>query len=183
MAASPFLALLRGVNVGGRNIILKDALIRCFEDLGFTGVRTYIQSGNVLFRSDETNVRAITDVVEKGLSDRCSARVRAVVFPRSRYRSAVRAAPPDWGRSETHRHNALFTLRGITPAQALAQLPPPKADLETLSIGPGVIFWSASRQALTRTTWMRLAAAPVYQQVTIRNHRTVLRLLELFEES
>lgn len=86
----PGLALLRGVNVGGRNIILKDELVRYFEDLGFTGVRTYIQSGNVLFRSDETNVRALTDAVEKKLSDRCSAHVRAVVFPRSRYRSAVR---------------------------------------------------------------------------------------------
>ena len=48
-----FLALLRGLNVGGQNVIGKDDLIRCFEDLGFDSVRTYIQSGNVVFRSSE----------------------------------------------------------------------------------------------------------------------------------
>ena len=48
-----FVALLRGINVGGNNIIPKDALRRCFEELGFTQVRTYIRSGNILFRVAE----------------------------------------------------------------------------------------------------------------------------------
>ena len=45
-----------------------------------------------------------------------------------------------------------------------------------------VIFWSISKQHQTRTTWMKLAAAPVYQHLTVRNHRTVFRLRELLEE-
>lgn len=43
-----FVALLRGINVGGKNIILKGQLHQAFEDIGFTSVRTYIQSGNIL---------------------------------------------------------------------------------------------------------------------------------------
>ena len=54
--APRFLALLRGLNVGGRNVINRNDLIRCFEDLGFHDVRTCIQSGNVLFRAGETRV-------------------------------------------------------------------------------------------------------------------------------
>ena len=50
-ALPKFLALLRGINVGGKNIIAKDDLRQCFEDLGFESVRTYIQSGNILFRA------------------------------------------------------------------------------------------------------------------------------------
>lgn len=181
--AARFLALLRGLNVGGQNVIGKDDLIRCFEDLGFDGVRTYIQSGNVLFRSDESRVAALTRAIEARLSERFSRRVRGVVFARARYRAAVTAAPDGWGRDDDRKHNALFTLRGVTVRQVVEQLPLPKEDdIETLATGSGVIFWSISKQHQTRTTWMKLAAASVYQRVTVRNHRTVLKLRELLDE-
>ena len=178
----PFLALLRGINVGGQNVISKADLIRCFEDLGYAGVRTYIQSGNVLFLAGETRVAELTRAVETRLSERLGQPVRAVVLTRARYRAAVRAAPSGWGRDDDRKHNALFTLRGITPRRAVAQLPALKGDIESVAFGPGVVFWSISKEHQTRTRWMKLAATPVYQQVTIRNHRTVFRLLELFEE-
>ena len=177
-----FLALLRGLNVGGQNVIGRDDLIRCFEDLGFDGVRTHIQSGNVLFRSSESRVAALTSAIEARLSERLSNRVRAVVFTRARYRAAVAAAPDEWGRNDERKHNAAFTLRGVTPGRVIEQLPVPKEDIETVAAGPGVIFWSISKRHQTRTTWMKLAAAPVYRKLTVRNHRTVLRLRELLEE-
>ena len=181
-ANQPFLALLRGVNVGGQNVISKSEQARCFEELGFTGVRTYIQSGNVLFRAGEPRVAELTRAVEQRLTERLGQPVRAVVFPRTRYRAAVRAAPAGWGRDDDRKHNALFTLRGTTPRRAVSELPFLKPDIESLAIGPGVVFWSISKAHQTRTTWMKLAATPVYRQVTVRNHRTVLRLLELFED-
>ena len=180
--APRFLTLLRGLNVGGQNVIGKGDLIRCFEDLGFDGVRTYIQSGNVLFRSNESRVAVLTRAIEARLSERLSNRVRAVVLTRARYRAALAAAPEHWGRKDDRKHNALFTLRGVTPQRVVAQLPHPREDIETFAAGPGVIFWSISRQHQTRTTWMKLAAAPVYQDVTVRNHRTVFRLRELLDE-
>ena len=180
--STPFLALLRGLNVGGQNVIGKHDLIRCFEDLGFDSVRTYIQSGNVLFRSSELRAAALTRTIEAALSERLLNQVRAVVLPRTRYRAAVASAPDVWGRDDDWKHNAAFTLRGVTPRQVVEQLPVPKEDFETLSSGPGVIFWSISKQHQTRTTWMKLAAAPVYQHLTVRNHRTVFRLRELLDE-
>ena len=184
MAQAPprFLALLRGINVGGRNIIPKDALRQCFEDLGFHSVRTYIQSGNILFRSDRTNVRELTEAIEHALSDRFSYEARAVVLSRRKYMSAVRAAPDGWGDDDAQRHNALFTLAGITPKRALVQLRPLRTDVDTVTVGPGVIFWSVPKEQQARSTLMKLSASPVYQQVTVRNHNTVSRLLELFEE-
>jgi len=182
VAAPRFLALLRGLNVGGQNVIAKSDLIRCFEDLGFDNVRTYIQSGNVLFSAGETRVQELTCAIETRLSEQLSNPVRAVVFTRMRYRKAVAAAPDGWGGNDDRKHNALFTLPGITPQRVIEQLPARKEGLEALSAGPGVIFWSISRQHQTRTTWMKLAAAPVYQHVTIRNHRTVFRLRDLLDE-
>lgn len=177
-----YLALLRGINVGGNNIIPKDDLRSCFEALGFERVRTYIQSGNVLFRSDETNVGDLTAAIEGALSSRFSYPAQAVVLSRRRYASAVRAAPEGWGTDDSMRHNALFTLRGITPRRVLSQLPEPKAEIEAVAVGTGVLFWSAAKAHVTRATMSRLPGSPVYRHVTIRNHNTVYKLLELFDE-
>ncbi len=178
---SRFLALLRGINVGGKNIIPKEDLRQCFEDLGFTNVRTYIQSGNVLFRSQETAIKKLTAAVENGLSQQFAYEARAVVLSRRKYLSAVEAAPHNWGKDDGQRHNALFTLQGITPRQALAKLSPPKTEIETVTAGPGVIFWSVSKQHVTKASLMKLVQEPVYQQMTIRNHNTVFKLRQLFE--
>ena len=96
-AQSRFLALLRGINVGGRNLIPKDDLCRCFEDLGYTNVRTYIQSGNVLFRSSLRIVKSLTAEIEAGLSRTFSYEARAVVLSHREYLAALLAAPSDWG--------------------------------------------------------------------------------------
>lgn len=96
--------------------------------------------------------------------------------------SAVEAAPDNWGNDDEHRHNALFTLGGVTPKSVLAQLPAPKTDIETVTLGPGLIFWSISKKQQSKTTLMKLPKFAVYQQMTIRNHNTVLKLLKLFEE-
>lgn len=183
MPKSPaqFLALLRGINVGGKNVIAKDDLRGCFEDLGFTDVRTYIQSGNILFRSDATGVKELTKSVEAGLSDRFDYEAQAVVLSHRRYASAVAAAPDDWGTDEAQKHNALFTLSTITPAKVLAQLPAPKPDIETVTIGPGVIFWSYSKKHQSKTTIMQIPRKPAYRQVTVRNHNTVFKLLEMMD--
>ena len=179
---SRFLALLRGINVGGKNVIAKDDLRECFEELGLTNVRTYIQSGNILFRSEETAGKELTPLIEKSLSKRFSYDAQAVVLSYRKYKSVIQAAPRIWGNCDSQKHNALFTLNGITPKKVLAQLSPPKTNIESLTAGPGVIFWSVSKKQLTKTTFMKLAKESVYQQMTIRNHNTAFKLLELFEE-
>ncbi len=179
---SRFLAFLRGINVGGNNIIPKKELQQSFEDLGFTNVRTYIQSGNILFRSNATDVNELTGMIENGLSRRFSYDARAVVLSHDRYTSALQAAPEDWGKNDLFKHNALFTLEGISAEEVLAKLPPIKKEIECVTAGPGVVFWSVSKKQLTRAGMMKLPAAAVYRQVTVRNHNTVFRLLELFEK-
>ena len=180
-----YLALLRGVNVGGNNLIGKDDLRRCFEELGFERVRTYIQSGNVLFRAPAagaTDTTALTGQVEQGLSERFAYAARAVVLSHADYAAALAAAPPAWGRDPDCRHNALFTLAGATPGAVLDALPPARPDIDAIAAGPGVVFWSAVKERITRSALMKLPTLPVYRQVTIRNHNTVRKLAALLEE-
>ena len=176
-----YLALLRGINVGGKNLIGKDDLRRCFEDLGFERVRTYIQSGNVLFRTAATDVAELNDRVEQGLSERFAYAARSVVLSHAGYAAAIAAAPREWGQDDACRHNALFTLAGVTPDEVLAALPPGKPDIDAIAAGPGVVFWSAPKDRITRSAFMKLATLPVYRQVTIRNHNTVRTLAVLLD--
>ena len=177
-----YVALLRGINVGGNNIIAKDDLRRCFEDMGCTRVRTYIQSGNIVFRAAADGIADLTAHIEAALSERFSYAARAVVLSHADYGAVLAAAPPAWGEYAAYRHNALFTLAGTTPAEVLASIPPIKDELETVAAGPGVIFWSAEKERATRSAFVKLPAHPVYQQVTIRNHNTVRRLAALLAE-
>ena len=92
-----YVALLRGINVGGHNIIAKDDLRHCFEEMGFTRVRTYIQSGNIVFRAAQGEGEQLTARVEAGLSERFSYAARAVVLSYAEYRALLDAAPSAWG--------------------------------------------------------------------------------------
>ena len=64
----------------------------------------------------------------------------------------------------------------------LAALPPAKPDIDAIAAGPGIVFWSAPKDRITRSAFMKLPSLPVYQQVTIRNHNTVRRLAALLDE-
>jgi uncharacterized protein (DUF1697 family) len=178
-----FLALLRGINVGGKNIIAKDDLRACFESLGLSNVRTYIQSGNVLFQSETTSVKNLSAKIESGLSRQFHYNAQAVVFTRKQYAAELQAMPKKWGTDESSKHNALFLIGGLKPAEVVAQLPPPVEEYELVGIGKSAIFWSASKKNLGKTTIMKLARMPIYKQMTVRNHNTTFKLLELLDSS
>jgi uncharacterized protein (DUF1697 family) len=78
-AKESYVALLRGINVGGSNLIRMAALKACFEAEGFCDVATYIQSGNVLFTSSGANQRTLTGRIEQALSKTFVYQSRVVV--------------------------------------------------------------------------------------------------------
>jgi uncharacterized protein (DUF1697 family) len=87
-----FVALLRGVNVGGRNAVAMADLRAAFDGAGYSAVSTYIQSGNVLFTSDAP--RAITeDRLESLLEHRFGVPLVVVVRSYRQFRDIVGNAP------------------------------------------------------------------------------------------
>ena len=97
MADTQYLALLRGINVGGNNIIKMVNLKACFESMGFTDVGTFIQSGNVLFKSAEKDKLKLTNKIEKALSERFNYKSRIVTITHKELRKVVDGAPKAFG--------------------------------------------------------------------------------------
>ena len=180
--ASTLLALLRGINVGGHRKVPKGPLVHCFESLGFQSVRTYIQSGNVLFCTHRGEAKELTEVIETALLEHFTFEIEAVVLSRERFRSVADAAPPEWGRSELHSHNALFMLAELPPESFLALLPSPLTQYETVAVGPCVIYWSVLKEQQNKTAYAKLSGSSTLRRMTARNHRTVFKLSDLLDD-
>ncbi|MET4582190.1 uncharacterized protein (DUF1697 family) [Conyzicola nivalis] len=175
-----YVALLRGLNVGGRNPVGMADLAACFEDAGYLDVRTYIQSGNVLFTTDATGGPALETEVERMLEDRLEKPILAVVRSRDELAEIVAAAPPDHG-SQALRSDVLFLKHPLTPDEVLAQMPDLREGVDEVAAGPGVVYFSRVAARATETRFTRFMGMPVFRRITMRNWRTTTRLLELLD--
>jgi len=97
MVETQYVALLRGINVGGNNLIKMVDLKACFEKLSLAQVATYIQSGNVLFSTAETDKTRLINTIEKALSERFDYNSRIVLITHQHLKSIVEEAPPGFG--------------------------------------------------------------------------------------
>src|SRR4029450_7642572 len=92
-----YVALLRGINVGGKNLIKMPELKACFEQNGFADVATYIQSGNGLFASPQSRNAPMTDRIEEMLAESFDYIPTVVVRSQKQMRSIVDGAPVGFG--------------------------------------------------------------------------------------
>jgi len=172
-----YVALLRGINVGGKSLIRMADLRECVEALGHDDVRTYIASGNVLFRSGERSAAKLDAQLERAIEARFGLPVRVVVRSASELARIVERLPERWRSSPELRVSVWFLLRGAN-ARALASRLTPKEGIDEVVPAPGALLWAVRRDALTRTG-IRLIGTPDYKQITSRNLNTTLKLAEL----
>jgi uncharacterized protein (DUF1697 family) len=93
LTSCPYVALLRGVNVGGRNILPMKDLVGMFTAVGCTDVRTYIQSGNVVFRAGPALARRIPAAISSAISDRFGFQVAVIMRTADELRAIARGNP------------------------------------------------------------------------------------------
>ena len=115
-----YVALLRGINVGGKNIIKMTALKACFEELGLKDVSTYIQSGNVLFSAAGLDQARLTKRIEEALSKTFNYQSRVVVRSHKQMKEIVAKAPKGFGSDPaTYRYDVIFLKDPLTAAKAM----------------------------------------------------------------
>ena len=184
-----YVALLRGINVGGKNLIRMPDLKRFFEDQGFGEVETYIQSGNVLFKADGWQSGQLAARLEDGLSEAFGYRhqrtgavapSRVVVRSHDQMRDVVEKAPPGFGtQPELYLYDALF-LRAITAEEALRDVRT-REGVDQVFPGEGLCYFARLRSRATQSYLNKVAALPVYQEMTIRNWNTTVKLLSMMD--
>jgi uncharacterized protein (DUF1697 family) len=176
-----YLALLRGINVGGNNIIRMADLISCFEEMGFKDVSTYIQSGNVIFRSSVKDKTDLTKAIEEKLSGRFNYKSRVAVFSHQQIREVVGEAPPDFGtEAEKYRFDVLFVIEPLTAGELIKKVNP-RVEVDRVSAGKSVLYFSRLISKASQSRLSKIITIPEYKNITIRNWNTTTRLLELMD--
>ena len=176
-----FVALLRGINVGGKNLIKMAELKACFEALGFENVRTYIQSGNVLFRADESDQAGLTTRLEDALSKTFNYQSRVVVRSEEEMKAIVAHAPKGFGSDPaTYRYDVIFLKDPLTSSQAMQSVTM-KEGVDQAFAGNGVLYFSRLISKAAQSHLTRIITLPIYQSMTIRNWNTTTKLLSMME--
>jgi uncharacterized protein (DUF1697 family) len=178
-----YVALLRGINVGGKNLIKMPALKACFEANGFEDVVTYIQSGNVLFRTGRSGSAELARRIEEMLGVSFGYAGKVVVRSHPQMRAVVEGAPKGFGADPaTYRYDAIFLKEPLT-AKAALNLVPTKPEVDEVHAGRGVLYFSRLISRATQSRLSRVVSMPIYQNMTIRNWTTTTRLLGMMDDA
>jgi uncharacterized protein (DUF1697 family) len=177
-----YVALLRGINVGGNNIIKMSDLKQCFEALGLGDVATFIQSGNVLFEADGEAPAELAMRIEEALSQRFGYRSRIALRSHEQMRAIVGNAPDGFGSElEAYRYDVLFVREPLTVAQAMLEIKT-RDGVDQAFAGEGVCYFSRLTSRASQSYLSRLVALPSYQGMTIRNWNTTIKLHSLLDD-
>lgn len=182
MAPTRFVALLRGINVGGRNKVAMADLRAAFEAGGHTSVSTYIQSGNVVFSSDRLATALEADL-ESMLERRFGVPLVVVVRSHRQLRDVVRKAPAGFGAHPDRYHSDVVFLRApLTSSQAM-RVVELREGVDRAWPGTGVLYFERLSERRTESRMSRLVGTTEYQRMTIRNWNTTTKLLVLLDDA
>lgn len=175
---TPYVALLRGINVGGHNLISMPELEGCFRALGYRDVGSYINTGNVIFRERPTDARVLEANIEQALHGRFSEHIRTLVRDLDQMQAIVEDIDRTWRTGADEKRNVIFLAAEIDNEAVLDGLHP-RADIESVRYLPGVLLWSAKQQYLTRSQMLKLNRLPIYQGMTVRSPGTTRRIYQM----
>lgn len=176
-----YVALLRGINVGGKNLIKMTELKLCFEEQGLQNVVTYIQSGNVLFNADGSATE-LTPLIEKALSETFGYQASVVLRSSKQMRNIVQRAPAGFGdEPDEYRYDVIFLKEPLT-AEAAIKSVPTREGVDEAHAGTGVLYFSRLISKAAQSQMNRIISLPIYKSMTIRNWNTTTRLLGLMGE-
>lgn len=177
-----YVALLRGINVGGKNKVEMSRLKATFEAVGMTDVRTYINSGNVIFRDDRSRSTELPIVLEQAIATEFGFSVKVLVRDVQTMVSLRDAIPPSWKDDSTMRCNVMFLWEDVDEPVVLKSLTI-KEDIDDVKYVPGAVIWRVDRATLTRSGMTKLPRTDLYRSMTIRNCNTVRKLAELMTQA
>lgn len=182
MERNHYLALLRGINVGGNNLIKMVDLKACFLGMGFTEVKTYIQTGNVIFQSEEKSSEKLTDQIQTILSKTFNYKSVVVIIAEKELAEVIQEAPKGFGdQKEKYRYDVIFIKPPLKAQEAMKEMPI-KEGVDEGAAGKHALYFSRLIAKATSSKISRIIQLPIYQFMTIRNWNTTTKLGELMTE-
>ena len=170
-----YLALLRGINVGGTRRVAMAQLREEFTRLGFHDVTTYINSGNVIFTSE---LVPDATIIRSALMARFGFDVEMSIISAETLLRIVGVIPHSWLNDTQQKTDVAFLFSDID-SEAIMQRIGYRPEIETFIYTPGALITTISRQNQTRGSMRKIIGTPLYARMTIRNVITARKLAEI----
>lgn len=172
-----YVALLRGINVGGNAKVEMPRLKALFESLGCQNVRTYINSGNVIF-SDRRPAVILVPLIEAAIAKEFNLPIRVVLRDFANISLLNKEIPAEWTNDTTQKTDVMFLWDELDSEDVLQRVVI-KPGLDRLRYLPGALIWNVDRSNVTRSGLLRIVGSPEYKLMTIRNVNTLRKLYAL----
>ena len=174
-----YVALLRGINISGKNKLSMAELKKGFEKLAFEEVKTYLNSGNVIFSSNEENIGSLTDRIETTIKKWFGLDIPVFVISKEDLEDILQHAPDWWGDENKEIYdNLIFIMPPATFAEVWDEIGDPREELEKIQDYKEAVFWSFSRKDYQKTNWWsKTASANIGSKLTIRTANTVRKIV------
>lgn len=176
-----YIAFLRGINVSGKNKITMAELKIGFEKIGFEAVRTYLNSGNVIFSSDKDDIDDFRSQIETMVKNQFGLDIPTFVISQEELENILHNAPDWWdnGNKEIY-DNLIFIMPPAVFLDVFAEIGEPKKELEKIVNYKETIFWSFSRKDYQKTNWWsKTASVSIRNKLTIRTANTVKKIIKM----
>lgn len=173
-----YVAFLRGINVGGNSIVSMAALKETFERLKFSDVKTFINSGNVIFNAPATDVTGLTARIERAIAKDTGLPIKVLLRDRDSIKRLVAAIPPKWVNDTTAKCDVFLLWDEIDSPKILDQFPS-NPDIEDIKYMPGAVVWHIDRSRYGKSKLPKIVGTSLYKQITIRNVNTIRKILGL----
>ena len=176
-----YIALLRGINVGGKNKIDMKLLKQTFEQVGMNDVVTYINTGNIIFSSNSLSKTELSRILGEAIYNDFRLQIKVVVRSVDDVRGIINAIPDTWKNDKNMTSDVMFLWDEIDDESVLENLVI-KPDIDTVKYVPGAILWSVDKKNVTKSGKTKIIGSKIYKQVTVRNVNTARKIYELMSD-
>ena len=171
-----YVALLRGINVGGNRKVEMKRLKSLFESYGYVKVSTYINSGNIIFESEDDR-KSIQGKIKAGLEKEFGFDIPALVKTESEMKEIAHAIPTEWKNDSSQKSDVAFLFPEIDSRETIEELPINKEFINIRYVR-GAIFWNVDRKNYNKSYLNKIVDHKHYQFMTVRNVNTARHLAE-----
>jgi len=175
--AQKYVALLRGINVGGNNKVEMSKLKKIFEQVGCEDVVTYLNTGNVIFKPslDSSNLQSKLETAieaEFGLS------IKVLLKSYAEFARVINALPAGWANNKEVKSDVLFLWDEINSPDIMQQLTL-REGIDSGLYVDGALLWSVERTNAAKSALVKLPGTKLYKKMTVRNVNTTHKIWEL----
>jgi uncharacterized protein (DUF1697 family) len=176
-----YVALLRGINVGGNNKISMKELKESFEKIGLQSVTTYINSGNVVFEDETNGKEELEALLNQMILTDFQLNISVLVRSLKEFAVLMRKVPEHWENDGEMKCDVLFLADSVDGEETLERLTI-KPGIDTVVYVPGAILWSVERKNVTKSGLMKIVGTELYKQMTVRNVNTTRKLYDIMNK-